>query len=109
MSEPFLVETDLIIVNTLGGLELELKAKVRDNLAGDDAYEWDFGDGTPRVVNGYEVTHVFEPGTYTVSLSIETTEGTLTDQVEITIDSNGHRSFEEPEPQELEEETPFAA
>jgi PKD repeat protein len=102
MSTPPVVESDHIIVNILSSPEeLEFKSKVRSSLASEDAYEWDFGDGTPRIIDGYKVTHTFAPGTFVVALSVETTEGLITDQVEITVNGDGHR--DEVAPEELEE------
>src|SRR5262245_51196557 len=90
MSTPPLLETEFIIVNILSSPnELEFKSKVRDHLLAPDAFEWDFGDGTPRIIDGYKVTHTFVPGTFTVTLSVETTEGLVTGQVEITLNGDG--------------------
>jgi PKD domain len=97
--QPFFATSENILVNMLGPYELEFKANSGDGtvLASEDPYEWDFGDGT-QVVNGYEVTHTYAvPGTYVVRLTIDTTEGPVIDQVEITLGPDGARSIEEPE------------
>ena len=90
--QPFFAESASIIVNLLGPLDLEFKSKVRQVLATEDPYEWDFGDGT-QVANGFEVRHVFAvPGTFVVQMTAQTSEGPVTDQIEITLDGNGHRA-----------------
>ena len=99
-----LAETDTFVVHVLNEYELEFKARNRSDLGADDPYTWDFGDGT-QVTNGQVVRHEFAPGTYVVTLSIETTGDTVTDQVEITIGPDGLRSTED----EQQEETPEAA
>lgn len=91
--QPFFAESDMIIVNLLGPLDLEFKSKNVPDLASvEDPYEWDLGDGT-QIVNGFEVTHTFsDPGTFVVTLTVQTTDGPVTDQIEITLDGNGHRA-----------------
>jgi PKD repeat protein len=106
--QPFFAKSDNILVNLLGPSEFEFKSNFDGGavLASEDPYEWDFGDGT-QLVNGFEVRHVFAtPGTFVVQLTIDTTEGPVVDQVEITIgpDGTGLKAEEEPE-----ETTPEAA
>jgi PKD domain len=106
--QPFFAESDNILVNLLGPYEFEFKSKFAGTLAPtEDPFEWDFGDGT-QVVNGFEVRHTFAtPGTFVVQLTIDTAQGPVVDQVEITLgsDGNGLRADEGPE----EETTPEAA
>ena len=104
MSTSPLVETEFIIVNVLSSPnELEFKSKVREHLLADDAFEWDFGDGTPRVIDGYKVTHTFAPGTFVVAMSVATTEGQVEDQVEITVSGDGqHQVVATEEPEEAQ-------
>ena len=106
--QPFFAESDNILVNLLGPYEFEFKSNFDGTIAPtEDPFEWDFGDGT-QVVNGFEVRHVFAtPGTFVVQLTIDTAEGPVVDQVEITLgpDGNGLGADEEPE----EETTPEAA
>ena len=96
--QPFFATSDNILVNLLGPYELEFKSReIPPDLISEDPYEWDFGDGT-QVVNGFEVTHTYAvPGVYVVRLTIDTTQGPVTDQIEITLGPDGARSIEEPE------------
>jgi PKD repeat protein len=98
-----LAESDHIIVHVLNEYELEFKAKsISDLDISEEPYIWDFGDGT-QVVNGRYVSHTFAPGTFTVTLNIETTQGTITDDVEVTVDGNGHRMADEEERQQSQQ------
>jgi PKD domain len=104
--QPFFAQSENILVNLLGPYELEFKSSFDGGatLASEDPYEWDFGDGT-QLVNGFEVRHVFAtPGTFVVRLTIDTTEGPVVDQVEITLGPDGNGLMAEDE-----EETPQAA
>jgi hypothetical protein len=92
--QEFFAESASIIVNLLGPMDLEFKSKMLGPEVADEAdpYEWDFGDGT-HVVNGFEVRHVYAtPGTFTVKMTVDTTEGPVEDQIEITLDGNGFRA-----------------
>jgi hypothetical protein len=101
-----LAESDHIVVHLVIENLLEFKAKTGSDLEpSEDHYVWDFGDGT-QVVNGRYVSHTFaEPGTYTVTLQIETTEDPITDEVEVTVDGNDRLVEED----EREEQPPKAA
>ena len=91
--QPFFAESAEIIVNMLGPLDLEFKSKTTAQTETEDPFDWDFGDGTPLVTNGFEVRHVFaDPGTFVVTMTLHTTTGPVTDQVEITLDGNGFRA-----------------
>ena len=91
--QPFFAESDSIIVNWLGPMDLEFKSKVRQVEDSPDPYEWEFGDGT-QVMDGFEVRHVFAvPGTFVVRMTAQTPGGPVTDQIEITLDGNGHRAM----------------
>ncbi|MBK8250995.1 MAG: PKD domain-containing protein [Gemmatimonadetes bacterium] len=54
------------------------------------AWQWDFGDGTPRV-NGETVDHVYEnAGTFTASVTVTDDKGaTHTDQARVTVTNSG--------------------
>jgi PKD domain len=79
--EPFFEENDYLIINLIGDLYIEVKAKVRDDLSGDEAYSWDFGDSSGDV-NGYEVTHKYdEPGEKVITVQIDTIHGVLTHSI----------------------------
>jgi PKD domain len=99
----FLAQNDDLIVNLLGTLEVEVKSLFREDLASDDPYTWDFGDGTPQRVDGYEVTHTYaSPGVKTITVSIDTTEGIKTHSITFTLPGDGQ--FEADEIEEAEED-----
>ena len=89
--QPFYAENDDLAVNLLGPLYLEVKAKARSGLESrEPAYSWNFGDGTPIVVNGYEVTHRYAaPGEKVIRVDIDTEEGVVTKSITVNLDSNG--------------------
>jgi hypothetical protein len=102
-----LTESDHVVVHVLSENKLEFKAKTASDLgAAEDPYVWDFGDGT-QVVNGRYVSHTFAtPGTFVVTLDIETTQEPITDEVTVTLGGNGHRTAAE---EEREEQHPLKA
>ncbi|MFQ5611303.1 MAG: PKD domain-containing protein [Anaerolineae bacterium] len=49
-------------------------------------YSWDFGDGTPPLVNGPQITHVYAAaGTYTVSVVAANSENTASESAQIMV------------------------
>jgi PKD repeat protein len=66
----------------------------RESLTGEDAYTWDFGDGSPAMV-GFCAAHVYEaPGVYTVTLTVEDNLGaTDTDTLTIRVNARAGRTF----------------
>jgi PKD domain len=100
--QPFYAESDHIYVNMLGPYELEFKSKGIPNPLAADEYGWDFGDGI-QTVDGYEVRHTYQQtGVFTVAMTVETTTGTITDTVEVTLDGNGFREIPQVEEEEDE-------
>ena len=102
-----LTESDHVVVHVLSENQLEFKAKTASDLeASEGHYVWNFGDGT-QVVNGRYVMHTFAtPGTFVVTLNIETSQDPITDVVTVNLGGNGHRAGAE---EEMEEQHPLKA
>ena len=97
--QPFFAETDDIIVNLLGPMELEFKTRDPGNVASvEDPFEWDFGD-TTELENGFEVRHIYAtPGEYVVTVRKQTPTGVETYSITVTLPGhNGYRATEESE------------
>ena len=85
--QPFYAQTDDLVVNLLGTLLVEVKSlNTVDIQGGDSAYHWDFGDGTPDVIDGFEVTHRYStPGEKVITVQVSTTHGLVTNSITINL------------------------
>lgn len=103
--EPFFAETADLIINVIGDLYIEVKSKHLENLAGENAYTWDFGDST-GAVNGNEVTHTYDvPGEKTITVQINTKSGVLTHSITFVLpDGSGQTLHRLPEQKKSEED-----
>jgi hypothetical protein len=94
--DPFFAQTADIYVNRLGPNDFEFKAVHRVGLASAEPYTWDFGDGSPQHIDGYEVRHIYAaPGQKTVTVQIDTIEGVITRSITFTIPDGTEREEEE--------------
>lgn len=109
--QPFFAQTDVLVVNLLGPNHVEVKSLVRSDVQGSDSeYEWDFGDATPHVVNGYEVTHTYSsPGQKVITVKISTTTGLVTKSITINLPTGVPLGELLQAPHEIEEDQDKAA
>lgn len=91
---PFYARTNYLLVNVLGREDGGWKLEIKTTLIGTD-FEWDFGDLSGPLIDGYEVTHTFEaPGSFTITVKVD---GDQTETITIDLpgpDGNGHREAE---------------
>jgi hypothetical protein len=85
--QPFYAQTEELVVNLLEPLEIEVKSLTSSDIQdGDSAYHWDFGDGTPLVMNGFEVTHQYAaPGEKVITVTVSTEAGPVVHSITINL------------------------
>ena len=79
-----------MLVNLLGPSDGGWMIEVKSTRVA-SSFGWDFGDATPILVNGFEVTHTYSaPGAVTIKVTAHTEGGDEQDEISFTLpDGNG--------------------